>query len=579
MLRFIFTTVLSLLIISCSEKNMNADLILINGNIYTVDESNPTAEAIAIKGDSILYVGTNDGASRLSDDSTKVIDLKGKFVMPGFIESHAHYLGIGQSKINIDLSEAKNWSEIIYLVSSAAENARPGEWIIGRGWHQEKWDPKPLENVNGYPFHNELSRATPRNPVFLKHASGHAMFANQLAMELSGITDSTDNPNGGVIVRDSLGKAIGVFEEEAELLIQKSLDNYLSKRTEKEVQDDLIKEIDKATEECIKYGITSFHDAGSTFDEIDLYKKLADDNYFKVRLYLMLGESNEMLNKKMSDYRMIGYGNNFLTVRAIKKYSDGALGSRGAWILEPYDDLKYKIVDDDTSEYVGQSVTPLSELEETANLAVKNGFQLCTHAIGDKANREVLNLYEKFISQNQSNELRWRIEHAQHLNDKDIPRFGRLGVIAAMQPVHCTSDAVFVPKRLGNQRAEEGAYVWRNLLDANAVICSGTDAPVEKVNPFENIYSAVTRKSKDGTVFYPEQRMTREEALKSYTLNGAYAAFEEKIKGSITKGKLADIIVLSNDLMNCSEDEILSTEVLYTVVGGKIVYQKPESEE
>ena len=229
----------------------------------------------------------------------------------------------------------------------------------------------------------------------------------------------------------------------------------------------------------------------------------------------MLGESNEMLNKKMSDYRMIGYGNNFLTVRAIKKYSDGALGSRGAWLLEPYDDLKYKIVDDDTSEYVGQSVTPLSELEETANLAVKNGFQLCTHAIGDKANREVLNLYEKFISQNQSNELRWRIEHAQHLNEKDIPRFGRLGVIAAMQPVHCTSDAVFVPKRLGNQRAEEGAYVWRNLLDANAVICSGTDAPVEKVNPFENIYSAVTRKSKDGTVFYLEQRMTREEALKS----------------------------------------------------------------
>jgi predicted amidohydrolase YtcJ len=405
------------------------------------------------------------------------------------------------------------------------------------------------------------------------------MFANQLAMELSGITDSTDNPNGGVIVRDGLGKAIGVFEEEAELLIQKSLDNYLSKRTEKEVQDDLIKEIDKATEECIKYGITSFHDAGSTFDEIDLYKKLADDNYFKVRLYLMLGESNEMLNKKMSDYRMIGYGNNFLTVRAIKKYSDGALGSRGAWLLEPYDDLKYKIVDGDTSEYVGQSVTPLSELEETANLAVKNGFQLCTHAIGDKANREVLNLYEKFISQNQSNELRWRIEHAQHLNEKDIPRFSRLGVIAAMQPVHCTSDAVFVPKRLGNQRAEEGAYVWRNLLDANAVICSGTDAPVEKVNPFENIYSAVTRKSKDGTVFYPEQRMTREEALKSYTLNGAYAAFEEKIKGSITKGKLADIVVLSNDLMDCSEDEILSTEVLYTVVGGKIVYQKPESEE
>lgn len=578
MIKVFLLVLIGLLLISCGDEIMKADLVLVNGNIYTVDEQNPTAEAIAVKGDSIVAVGSNDYINSLTGDSTIVIDLDGNFLMPGFIESHAHFLGLGKSKINLDLRDAKNWNDIIFRVSELSEKVRPGEWIIGRGWHQEKWDPKPLENVNGYPFHNELSNATPRNPVILKHASGHAVFANKLAMDLAGINDSTLNPIGGVIVRDENGRAIGVFEEEAELLITKVHDDYLAKRTPEEIKADFIKEVEMATKECLENGITSFHDAGSTFDEIDRFKELADKDSLKIRLNLMLGEKNSELKDRIKDYRLIGYGNNFLTVRSIKKYADGALGSRGAWLLEPYEDLKYKVADGDTSDYLGQNVTALSELRETAEIAFENGFQICTHAIGDKANREVLNLYEEFIIKHNANDLRWRIEHAQHLDESDIPRFKELGVIAAMQPIHCTSDAIFVPIRLGNERAENGSYVWRKLLDSGAIISSGTDAPVEKVSPIENFYSAVTRKSKDGTEFYPDQKMTRKEAISTVTINGAYASFEENIKGSIAKGKLADFVVLSNDLMNCSNDDIKNTEVVYTILGGKVVYKKENQE-
>ena len=283
----------------------------------------------------------------------------------------------------------------------------------------------------------------------------------------------------------------------------------------------------------------------------------------------MIGEPNKNLKKKINDYKMVGYGNNFLTVRSIKKYIDGALGSRGAWMLEPYDDLP---------EHSGLNVTPINDIKETAKIAIENGFQLCTHAIGDKGNREALNIYENaFIKNSDKKDLRWRIEHAQHLSKNDIPRFAKLGVIAAMQAVHCTSDAVFVPKRIGDARAEEGAYVWRKLIDSGATICNGTDAPVEDVDPIPCFYAAVTRRLSDGSQFYPEQKMTRMEALKSYTINGAYAAFEENIKGSLRKGKLADITVLSNDLLTCSDEEILNTKVLYTIVGGKVKYQSSDN--
>lgn len=564
----LLTLGITITVISCGSNGLEekADLVLKNGTVATVDTFGVFYEAVAVKGDKILFVGANKEVENFIDDSTKVIDLKGKFVMPGFFDSHAHFLGIGMAKINLDLSKAENWDEVIYMVASAAENAKPGEWIIGRGWHQEKWDPVPEPNVNGYPYHDVLSQATPYNPVLLKHASGHALFANAKAMSLAGITEQTPNPRGGEIVRDSLGKVTGVFKEDAMDLILRAHEKYLRNRPAEKIIEEKIKAYELANRECIEKGITSLEDAGSTFDEIDLMKKLIDEGKINVRLSVMIGESNSVLEKHIKDYKILGYANNRLTVRAIKKYMDGALGSRGAWMLSPYTDVP---------STTGLNVTPLSDIRKAARIAMENGFQLCTHAIGDKANRVTLNIYEdEFNKHPDKKDLRWRIEHAQHVSPKDQPRFAKLGVIAAMQGIHCTSDAVFVKKRLGNWRAQKESYAWRSLLDYGTVICNGTDAPVEDVDPVPNFYASVTRKTKKGWAFYPEQKMTREEALKSYTINGAYATFEENIKGSLTPGKLADIVVLSKNILTVPENEIKDTKVLYTIIGGKIVYQR-----
>jgi len=550
---------------ACVKKRQKyADLVLINGSIVTVDNENPSAEALAVKGDTLISIASNDEIEQFIGDETEVIDLKGKFVIPGFIESHAHFIAIGNSKMNLDLKEAENWDEIIALVAEAIDKATPGEWIVGRGWHQEKWDPVPFPNIEGYPFNDLLSSASPFNPVLLKHASGHAIFVNKKAMEIAGIDTSTTPPKGGRIVRDTLGNAIGVFEEEAEYLITKYYNQYLNKKSNEELIADKIKAIKLAEQECLSKGITTFHDAGVSFETVDLYKKQIDLNNIGLRLYVMLIENNKRLQEKISEYKLIGYENNHLTVRAIKRLIDGALGSRGAWMLEEYSDLP---------GHTGLNTTSLKSLRKTASIALENGFQMCTHAIGDRGNREILNIYESAFKNNSgSDDKRWRIEHAQHLSKKDIPRFKELGIIAAMQGIHCTSDAVFVLKRLGAERAETGAYVWRKLLESGAIICNGTDAPVENVDPIKNYYATVTRKLSDGTTFYPDQKLTRMEALQTYTINGAYAAFEENIKGSLKKGKLADITILSQDILTVPDEEILNTKVLMTIVGGKILY-------
>lgn len=562
----IISLIIILSIQSCGGKEVEnpADIVLINGVIATVDDENPTAEAVAIKDGKILAVGSTEEIENYLGKTTQVIDLKGKFVMPGFNESHAHFLGLGNSKIILDLHEAKNWDEVISIVAKAAEHSKQGEWIIGRGWHQEKFNPKPNPNVNGYPVHNELSKASPNNPVMLTHASGHAIFANARAMQIAGINRNTKDPVGGIIEKDSLGNPIGVFEENAENLIRNFYNDYLAKRTPQQIRSDYVRQIQLASEECLKKGITSFTDAGETFEIIDLMKELADSNKIPVRLDVMIGEPLSNMKDKLKNYLMIGYGNNFLTVRSIKQYIDGALGSRGAWLLEPYSDLPGN---------TGSNVTPLGELKKISELAIANGFQMRIHAIGDRGNREVLNIYEEVLKNHpKSVDLRWCIEHAQHLSAQDIPRFVKLGVIAAMQGIHCTSDASFVPVRLGDARTEEGAYVWKKLINSGATICNGTDAPVEDVDPVKCFYSSVTRKSADGKVFYGDQKMSRLEALKSYTINGAFASFEENLKGSIKAGKLADLVVLSNDLLKCSDDEIKNTKVLYTIVNGKILY-------
>jgi len=547
-------------------KKTPADLVLTNGKIMTVEETAPEVGALAVSGDRIVAVGTAKKIKRYIGSSTRVIDLKGRTAVPGFIDSHAHFTGVGEARMILDLTKARNWDEIVALVAAAAGRAKPGEWIRGRGWHQEKWDRRPEPNVDGLPFHDSLSHVTPDNPVLLEHASGHSCLANAKAMELGGVTRETADPAGGEIVRDAQGNPIGAFREVAQGLIGRPLYGSELKKTEAERAAQERKAIELAAQECLSKGITSVHDAGASFGTIDLYRSLAEQGRLGVRIYAMIDEGNSGLKQRIAQYRIIGAGQNHLTVRAIKRLLDGALGAHGAWLLEPYSDLPSS---------TGLSTTPIAELKETAQLAMENGFQLCTHAIGDRANREILDIYEQaFAAHPEKQDVRWRVEHAQHLSPSDIPRFGRLGVIAAMQGVHCTSDGPWVIAKLGEKRAREGAYAWRSIMDGGAVICNGTDSPVEDVDPIPSFYSTVTRMMKNGTAFFPEQRLTRKEALGTYTLNGAYAAFQEELLGSLKPGKLADITVLSKDIMTVPEQEIPTTAVLMTIVGGWVLYEK-----
>lgn len=551
---------------ACGPKVEPADMVLHNGKIVTVNPAKPEARALAVRGDAIVAVGTDQEINPYIGPSTRVIDLTGKLAIPGIIESHGHFTGLGETKLALDLTRAANWDEIVAMVGEAARKAKPGEYILGRGWHQMKWDKKPAPNVEGFPLHDSLSKASPNNPVLLTHASGHAIYANAKAMELAHITRRTPDPPGGDILHDAQGNLVGVFRETAEGLVGAGLEEARSKRTPQEIEADDRRVVELAIQDCISKGITSFYDAGQSFATVDLYKKLADENKLDLRLWVMVNESNKSLAQNLAKYKLTDYGNKHLTVRSIKRLVDGALGSRTAWLLEPYADL---------AGSTGLNTYKIEDLTETARLAIENGFQLCTHAIGDRANRETLNVYEAaFKAHPDKNDLRWRIEHAQHLNAADIPRFGKLGVIAAMQAVHATSDAPYVFARLGARRAEEGAYVWQKLLKSGAVICNGTDVPVEDANPIACYYAAVTRKVKDGSLFFPDQRMSREEALKSYTLDAAYSGFEEKIKGSLIPGKLADITVLSKDILTVPDDEIPTAAVEYTIVGGKVVYTR-----
>ena len=549
---------LGVLIVGCGSSVEPVDVVLHNGKIITVDELHPEVQALGIRGDQIVVVGTNEEVDAYIGETTEVIDLEGQLAIPGFIESHGHFLGVGNAQMQLSLMDVQNWEEIVAMVAAAVEEAQPGQLIRGRGWHQEKWNPLPERNVEGFPLHDQLSEVSPDNPVLLTHASGHATFANARAMEMSGITSATPNPDGGEILRDARGNPIGVFRETASRLLRGA--------SADATPPDPRRQAELAVQEALAKGITSFQDAGSSFETVDLLKNMVDDGSLGIRLWVMLRESNEALAARGKDYRMIGYGDNRLTVRAIKRSIDGALGSRGAWLLEPYSD---------SPESTGLNTTTPESISETAAWAIDNDFQLCVHAIGDRANRETLDLYQRTFEANPDKTgLRWRDEHTQHLHPDDIPRFAELGVIASMQGVHSTSDGPYVVARLGEQRAAEGAYVWKSLIETGAVVANGTDAPVEDVSPIASYYATVSRRLADGSVFFPEQRLSRLEALKTYTINAAFAAFEEDLKGSLTVGKLADITVLSKDVMTIPEDEISSTEVAHTIVGGRVMYSR-----
>ncbi len=549
----------SVLVVSGADgQQVAADLVLRNGVIVTVDDAMPSGEAVAILGDAILAVGSDVEISRHIGPRTEVIDLEGMLAIPGFIESHGHFLGVGDARMQLDLMHVANWDEIVAMVAGAVKDAPPGTLIRGRGWHQEKWDRPPPGNIEGLPTHHTLSAVSPNNPVILRHASGHAAFANAKAMEMAGITKDTRDPSGGQIVRDADGNPIGAFRETAQRL--------LGAAARAASPPDPRRLAELASEEALSKGVTSFHDAGVGFETVDLYRRLAEDGKLGVRLYVMIREPNQRLAELLPNYRRIDQGANRLTVRAIKVSVDGALGPHGAWLLEPYADLPSS---------TGLNTSPMDALAETARLALQHGYQLCVHAIGDRANREVLNVYQSaFEASPQAYDVRWRIEHAQHLHPDDIPRFAGLGVIASMQGVHATSDGPWVVARLGEKRAREGAYVWRSLWDSGAVIANGTDAPVEDVDPIASYYATVSRKMNDGRAFFPEQRLSRIEALQTYTSKAAYAAFEEEIKGTLTPGKLADITVLSKNILTIPEDEIPTAEVAYTIVGGTVMYRK-----
>ena len=420
-----------------------ADLIVRNGKIVTMEPSQPFVQAVAIGNGVILGLGTNAQVARFAGKDTKIVDLNGAFATPGLIESHGHFMGIGQFKRSLNLMNAKKWDDIVSMVAAAAKEAKPGEWIIGRGFHQSKWTEAPKPNVQGFPVHDGLSKVSPNNPVLLTHASGHAAMVNKKAMEVADITKDSKDPKGGEILRDAQGNPTGLLNETAQGLTLSVYNTYLAKRTPEQRKADSQLEATLAAQECVRKGITSFQDAGSGFDTVDLLRQMYKDGKLDIRLWMMLRESNERLKAKGAQYKFIGESQEHLTVRAIKRQIDGALGSRGAWLLAPYEDMPSSS---------GLNTESLAEIAATAEYAKANGFQLCVHAIGDRGNRETLDIFENAMAGDRT--LRWRVEHAQHLSASDIPRFGKLGVIAAMQAVHCTSDAPYVLARLGPKRAE-----------------------------------------------------------------------------------------------------------------------------
>jgi len=564
----VLVAVSTVLVAACATEppRETADLVLRHGRVVTMDSLRPSAEAVAVVGSRIVGVGTDAEIERWIGAATEVVDLHGRLAIPGLIEGHGHYMSLGESRLNLDLTAVRDWDEIVALVGAAARDAGKDTWIIGRGWHQEKWDRVPQPNVEGVPLHASLDAVSANNPVYLTHASGHAALVNQRALDLAGITRGTPDPDGGEIVKDGSGEPTGLLRESAQGLVSRAMARADSGMTADAREARLRREVQLAGDEALAHGITTFVDAGVGFETVDFYRKLEAEGALPVRLYVMIRAATPRLRENLARYRMPADTNDFLVVRSLKRSLDGALGSHGAWMLAPYNDLPGS---------VGLATDDTADLREVAALALENGYQLSIHAIGDRANREVLNIYEAaFRTQPERHDLRWRIEHAQHLDPADIPRFAQLGVIAAMQGVHATSDGPWVLKRLGPKRAKAGAYLWRDLTRSGALIANGTDVPVESIDPIACYYSSVTRRMPNGQQFYPEQRMTRDEALRSYTSNNAFAIFDEGVKGSITAGKLADITVLSKDILTVPDEEIRSARVDLTILGGKVRFRR-----
>ena len=542
-----------------------ADLAITNGNVVTVDDAHPRAEALAVVGDRIVAVGSNVEIDNWIGETTRVIDLQGRTAIPGFIEGHGHYTSFGGSLMILDFRYAKSFDEIVAQVAEAVTSTPDGEWIIGRGWHQDKWQERPEPSVEGLPLHHSLSAVTPNNPTMLIHTSGHGVFVNQKAMTLVEMNATTAAPEGGEIVRDADGNPTGMMRESAQDVFRNAFASHEALRPPAVNEAEMRRKITLAGEESLRHGITSFQDLGTTFAEVDLIRTMAEEGNLPVRLYMAFEEQAADMEDRLAEYRMVGFGNNFLTVRAIgEKVLDGALGTHGGWLLEPYSDMPRSH---------GLNVVPIEEIEESARLAVEHDYQLAIQGIGDRAYRELLDIYEREFAQHpDKSDWRWRIEHAQVIHPDDVARTVELGVIPAVQGIFACSDGPWVVDRLGPERTLERGYIFNTLAEAGAVPTNGTDPPVDEVSPIGSFYCSVTRILPDGSKFQPQEVYSRERALYSYTMGNAIAAFEEDIKGSLTIGKLADITVLSQDLLAVPDDKIMDTEILMTIVGGKVRY-------
>ncbi|MEW5798026.1 MAG: amidohydrolase [Bacteroidota bacterium] len=567
--------------ISIVSQKQSADLLIMNATVYTVDDDNSVAEAIAVRGSRIVAVGsTQDIQNRYT--SQNIIDAKGKTVIPSLIDAHAHVLGLGKALTELNLIGTTSAEQIAKLVASRVKEVKQGEWIRGRGWDQNDWGNNAGEKK--FPTASILDKVAPNNPVILSRIDGHAIWVNSKAMEIAfAQSDMKIDLDGGKIIRDHNGKPSGIFIDNAESIVAKVVPEY--------TREEKIGMYKRAFDECLKYGITSVHDMGIDKIDFEIYKELARNQSLPVRIYGMISADSPLLNEMLASGPYVDAVRYNFTVRGIKLYVDGALGSRGAALIEPYSD---------EPDNRGLVTTSPDTLRFVTEQALARGFQVASHAIGDRGNRIVLDEYEKAAAKypTQALQARLRIEHAQVIAREDISRFKKLNVIPSMQPVHATSDMYWAQSRLGPERIL-GAYAWRSLLNDGNIIASGSDFPVEHPNPLLGFYAAVTRQDKDGIPkdandvqqkfqlsadgihnpkhfdggWYAEQKMTREEALRSFTMWAAYAEFAANQKGSIEEGKLADIVILSNDIMKCDPKEILTTEVEMTIVGGTIRYQ------
>jgi len=531
----------------------SADLIVTNAKIYTVDDNHPFVSAMAVRDGRIQFVGSEREALLLKGASTRMLDASGQTIIPGMIDAHAHLFGLGTFLKNIDLTDTRSYDAVVSRVADRLKGVPSGRWVIGRGWDQNKW------GDTRFPTHEALTRVSANNPVVLERIDGHALLVNAAAMKAAGVTAATKDPAGGRIEHGGNGEPTGVFVDNAMSLIERVIPP-LS-------HDDMRSATLGAIAESNKYGLVGLHDPGEPRDVIDVFEELAKAGTFSLRVYAMIADDSAAIEHYFQRGPQSALYDGHLWIRSIKLYADGALGSRGAALLDPYTD---------DPKNVGLLKSTPEHLRDVSTRALQHGFQVGTHAIGDRGNRVALDAYEAALKAMPTVDHRFRIEHVQILDHADVPRFAQLGVIPSMQAVHQTSDMYWAPTRLGYARTF-GAYAWRSLLNTGVIIPNGSDFPVERVNPLYSFHAAVSRQDDNSWPpggWFPEQRMTREEALKSMTIWPAYAGFMETLTGSLTPGKYADFVILDRDIMTIPESSILGTGVVATYIGGKAVYER-----